>query len=228
MMAFRDWPTRCLDGRKPLLPCVKRNGLLSFRCAKHSLPPRPHGWTFAEASYERLSATSRAAAVKAPKRIWTHEMLQAKAAAEAAHEAHTSPHQETAYFEQNSSKKEKQNEALRRCSAVLLEARVEKLGASPSPSWRDLRGVAALHPHPLESVVLRTYLRTAFCLGNRQICSFPILCGFHVPRYLILLLLAALLWFLVAGKWIGLSSRMKLTWPSVTLRLAQPLAPTTC
>ncbi|KAF8303838.1 hypothetical protein TcYC6_0039120 [Trypanosoma cruzi] len=77
---------------------------------------------------------------------------------------------------------------------MLLEARVEKLGASSSPSWRYLRGVAAPHPHPLESVVLRTDLRTASVLrlGNRQICLSIILCGFHVPHYPILLLLAAL------------------------------------
>ncbi|RNC54585.1 hypothetical protein TcCL_ESM07997 [Trypanosoma cruzi] len=89
----------------------------------------------------------------------------------------------------------------------------EKLGASSSPSWRYLRGVAAPHPHPLESVVLRTDLRTAFvlCLGNRQICFSVILCGFHVPHYPILLLLAALHCPLVTGKWIELSRRMNLT-----------------
>ncbi|RNF10368.1 hypothetical protein TcG_09666, partial [Trypanosoma cruzi] len=38
------------------------------RCVKLSLPPRPHGWTSAEVSCEQLSAISRAAAVKAPKR----------------------------------------------------------------------------------------------------------------------------------------------------------------
>ncbi|ESS62427.1 hypothetical protein TCDM_09893 [Trypanosoma cruzi Dm28c] len=105
-----------------------------------------------------------------------------------------------------------QNQALRRGFAMLLEARAEKLGASSSPSWRYPRGVAAPHPHPMESVVLRTDPRTAsaLCLGNRKICSFIILCGSHVPHYIILLLLAALLWFLVAGKWIGLSRRMNL------------------
>ncbi|RNC35415.1 hypothetical protein TcCL_Unassigned01706, partial [Trypanosoma cruzi] len=35
------------------------------------------------------------------KKIWTHEMEQAESAAEAAHEAHTLPHPETAYFEPN-------------------------------------------------------------------------------------------------------------------------------
>ncbi|PWV19949.1 hypothetical protein C3747_8g504 [Trypanosoma cruzi] len=107
----------------------------------------------------------------------------------------------------------------------------EKLEASSSPSWRYLRGVAAPHPHPLESVVLRTDLRTAsvLYLGNRQICSSIILCEFHVPyRLMLLLLLAALLWFLVTGKWIDLSRRMSLAWPFVTLRSAQPLATRTC
>ncbi|PWV15333.1 hypothetical protein C3747_30g228 [Trypanosoma cruzi] len=153
-------------------------------------------------------------------------MVQAQAADEAAHEAHTSPHQETSYFEPNSSKKGEENEALRCTFIKLFESRVEKLGASPSPRWRYLRGMAAPHPHPLESVVLRTDLRTAPCLGSKQTCSSFILCVSHVPRYLILLLLhAALLWFLVTGKWIGLSRRMNLTWPSATLRSAQPLAP---
>ncbi|EAN83252.1 hypothetical protein Tc00.1047053503875.40 [Trypanosoma cruzi] len=73
-------------------------------------------------------------------------MEQAESAAEAAHKAHTSPHQETACFEPNLLEKEKQNQPLRRDFATLLEARVEKLGASYSPSWRYLRGVAAPHP----------------------------------------------------------------------------------
>ncbi|KAF8278372.1 hypothetical protein TcYC6_0027540 [Trypanosoma cruzi] len=160
-------------------------------------------------------------------------MEQAESAAEAARKAHTSPHQETACFETNSSKNvEEQNQALRRGFAMLLEARVEKLGASSSPNWRYLRGMAAPHPHPLESVVLRTDLRTAsvLYLGNRQICSSIILCEFHVPHYIILLLLLAALPCppLVTGKWIDLSRRMNLAWPSATLRLAQPLATTTC
>ncbi|RNC35383.1 hypothetical protein TcCL_Unassigned01729 [Trypanosoma cruzi] len=171
-MAFRDWPTRCLGGRKPPLPCAKRNGLLPPRCVKPSSPPCPHGWTFAEASYERLSVTSRAAAVTAPKRIWTHEMVQAETAAEAAYKAHTLPFLETCYILPNvPEKREERNQALRRSFIKLFESRVEKLGASSSPRWRYLRGMAAPHPHPLESVVLRTELRTAFasCLGKRQI-----------------------------------------------------------
>ncbi|RNC35408.1 hypothetical protein TcCL_Unassigned01697 [Trypanosoma cruzi] len=127
-------------------------------------------------------------------------------------------------------KKEERNQALRRCSAVLLEARAKRLGASPSPRWRYLHGVAPPHPHPLESVVLRTELGRVCALprqqANQLVRHFV---RFHAPYGLILLLLlAALLWFLVAGKWIGLSRRMYLTWPSATLCLAQPLAPATC
>ncbi|RNC37841.1 hypothetical protein TcCL_NonESM12972 [Trypanosoma cruzi] len=213
MMAFRDWPTRCLDGRKPLLPCAKRIGLLPPRCVKPSLPPCPHGWTFAEASYEQLSAISRAAAVNTPKQIWTHEMLQAEIAAEAAYKAHIAFPGNVLHFTECTRKREERNQALRRCFIKLFESRVEKLGASPSPRWRYLRGMAAPHPHPLESVVLRNELRTAPCLGKRQICLSVILCGSHVPHRLILLLLlhAALHCPLVTGKWIGLSRRMKLT-----------------
>ncbi|KAF5213576.1 hypothetical protein ECC02_013893, partial [Trypanosoma cruzi] len=122
-------------------------------------------------------------------------MEQAESAAEAAHKAHKLPRQETAWFEPNLLEKEKQNQALRRGFTTLLEVRVEKLGASSIPSWRYLRGVAAPHPHPLDSVVLRTDLRTAYapCLGNRQICLSIILCGSHVPHYLVLLLLLAAL-----------------------------------
>ncbi|KAF5216147.1 hypothetical protein ECC02_007823 [Trypanosoma cruzi] len=93
-------------------------------------------------------------------------MEQAESAAEAAHKAHTSPHPETAYFEPNlPEKKEERNQALRRGFAVLLEARAKILGASSSPSWRYLHGMAAPHPHPLESVVLRT--------GLGRICVLP-------------------------------------------------------
>ncbi|KAF8300608.1 hypothetical protein TcYC6_0059330 [Trypanosoma cruzi] len=141
-------------------------------------------------------------------------MEQAESAAEAAHEAHTLPHLETAYFELHvPEKKEERNQALRRCSAVLLEARAKGLGASPSPSWRYLHGMAAPHPHPLESVVLRTDLGRV-CALPRQQANLLVrhFVRFHVPyRLMLLLLLAALLWFLVAGKWIGLSRRMNLT-----------------
>ncbi|RNC32515.1 hypothetical protein TcCL_Unassigned04860 [Trypanosoma cruzi] len=51
---------------------------------------------------------------------------------------------------------------------MLLEARAKRLGASPSPSWRDLRGVAAPHPHPLESVVLRTDIGRVCALPRQQ------------------------------------------------------------
>ncbi|RNC51022.1 hypothetical protein TcCL_ESM11899, partial [Trypanosoma cruzi] len=44
----------------------------------------------------------------------------------------------------------------------------EKLGASSSPSWRYLHGVAAPHPHPLELVVLRTDLGRVCVLPRQQ------------------------------------------------------------
>ncbi|KAF8302191.1 hypothetical protein TcYC6_0048600 [Trypanosoma cruzi] len=104
-----------------------------------------------------------------PKTIWTHEMEQADSAAEAAHKAHTLPHPETAYFEPNLLENmEEQNQALRRGFAVLLEARAKRRGASPSPSWRYLHGMAAPHPHPLESVVLRTDLGCVCALPRKQ------------------------------------------------------------
>ncbi|KAF8291992.1 hypothetical protein TcYC6_0120730 [Trypanosoma cruzi] len=151
---------------------------------------------------------------ESPKTIWTNKMEQAESAAEAAHEAHTLPRPETAYFEPNVPEKgEERNQALRRCSAVLLEARAKRCGASPSPRWRYLHGMAAPHPHPLELVVLRTDLGCV-CALPRQQANLIVrhFLRFHVPHYpILLLLLAALLWFLVAGKWIGLSRRMNLT-----------------
>ncbi|EAN90397.1 hypothetical protein TcYC6_0094460 [Trypanosoma cruzi] len=117
-------------------------------------------------------------------------MEQAESVAEAAHKAHIASPGDSLLRAELIQKVEEQNQALRRGFAMLLEARAKGRGASPSPSWRYLRGVAAPHPHPLESVVLRTDLRAAsvLCLGNRQICLSVILCGFHVPHYLILLL----------------------------------------
>ncbi|RNF07196.1 hypothetical protein TcG_10225 [Trypanosoma cruzi] len=101
-------------------------------------------------------------------------MEQAESATEAAHEAHTLPHLETAYFESNVPEKvEKRNQAVRRDFAMLLEACARRLGASPSPSWRYLHGVAAPHPHPLESVVLRTDLGR-ICAMPRQQANLPV------------------------------------------------------
>ncbi|KAF8282335.1 hypothetical protein TcBrA4_0081360 [Trypanosoma cruzi] len=134
--------------KKAPLPCAKRIGLLLPRCLKHSLPPRPHGWIFAEVSYEQLSAISRAAAVTAPNEYGHTKWCKAEYAAEAAHEAHTSPHQETAYFERIHPKVEDPKSALRVGFAVLLEARAENLGAPSIPSWRYPRAMAAPHPHP--------------------------------------------------------------------------------
>ncbi|PWU94383.1 hypothetical protein C4B63_26g6 [Trypanosoma cruzi] len=51
---------------------------------------------------------------------------------------------------------------------MLLEARAENLGAPSIPSWRYPRAMAAPHPHPLESVVLRTYLGCVCALPRQQ------------------------------------------------------------
>ncbi|RNF15818.1 hypothetical protein TcG_06814, partial [Trypanosoma cruzi] len=172
---------------------------------------------------------SCAAAVTAPKRYGHTKWNRPSPPKQ--HTKHTLPHPETAYFESNvPEKKEERNQALRRCSAVLLEACAKRLGASPSPRWQYLHGVVAPHPHPPESVVLRTDLGRVCALPRQQVnLLVRHFVRFHVPyRLILLLLLAALLWFLVAGKWIGPSRRMCLTWPSVTFCLAQPLATTTC
>ncbi|KAF8307378.1 hypothetical protein TcBrA4_0018310 [Trypanosoma cruzi] len=110
---------------------------------------------FAVESYEQLSAISRAAAVQS-KTIWTNEMEQAESARRSSTPKHThvSSPGDSPLRAELIQKVEKQNQDLRRGSTMLLEARAEKLGASSSPSWRYLRGVAAPHPHPLESVVL--------------------------------------------------------------------------
>ncbi|ESS60393.1 hypothetical protein TCDM_12078 [Trypanosoma cruzi Dm28c] len=73
---------------------------------------------------------------------------------------------------------------------MLLEARVEKLGASPSPRWQYFHGVAAPHPHPLESVVLRTELGRV-CALPRQQANLLVrhFVRFHVSHYIIQLLL---------------------------------------
>ncbi|PWU86516.1 hypothetical protein C4B63_118g11 [Trypanosoma cruzi] len=150
-----------------------------------------------------------------PKTMWTHEMEQAEVAYEAAHEAHTLPHQETACFEPNLL--EKEGTKIKPCAVASLcfwKPARKDLGPRPAragdifTAWRCRilipwnRWCSALN--------LAAY---ASCLGNRKICLSVILCGFYVPRYLLLLLLllAALLWFLVTGKWIGLSRRMCLT-----------------
>ncbi|RNC36763.1 hypothetical protein TcCL_Unassigned00231 [Trypanosoma cruzi] len=180
MMALHDWQTRCLDGRKPPLPCVKRVGLLLHRCVKPSLPPRLHGWIFAEASYEQLSAISRAAAVTAPKKIWTHEMEQAESAAEAAHEAHTLPHPETAYFEPNVPEK-RRNEIKPYAVASLCFWKPARKDVEPHPArggdiftaWR--RRTLILWNRLCSALNLAAY---APCLGSRQICLSVILCGF--------------------------------------------------
>ncbi|RNC38085.1 hypothetical protein TcCL_NonESM12706, partial [Trypanosoma cruzi] len=99
-------------------------------------------------------------------------MEQAESAAEAAHEAHTSPHPETAYFEPNSSKKGR-NE-------------IKPYAVAPLCFWNPAR--KDLEPHPARGgdiftawwrriLILWNRLCSALnlaayapCLGNRQIC----------------------------------------------------------
>ncbi|PWU92267.1 hypothetical protein C4B63_39g163 [Trypanosoma cruzi] len=53
-------------------------------------------------------------------------------------------------------------------SLCLWKPARKKLGTSYSPGWRYLLGVAAPHPHPLESVVLRTDIGRVCALPRQQ------------------------------------------------------------
>ncbi|RNF11714.1 hypothetical protein TcG_09101 [Trypanosoma cruzi] len=95
-------------------------------------------------------------------------MEQAESAAEAAQSTHIASPGDSLLRAEFIQKVEDQNQALRRYFAVLLEACAKRIGASPSPRWRYLHGVAAPHPHPLESVVLRTELGRVCALPRQQ------------------------------------------------------------
>ncbi|KAF8299478.1 hypothetical protein TcYC6_0067140 [Trypanosoma cruzi] len=95
-------------------------------------------------------------------------MEQAESAAEAAHEAHTLPLPEKCFVSLNSSEKGGTKSSLTPWLRCAFGSRAKKLGASSSPSWRYLRGMAAPHPHPLESVVLRTDLGRVCVLPRQQ------------------------------------------------------------
>ncbi|KAF5219567.1 hypothetical protein ECC02_007403 [Trypanosoma cruzi] len=82
------------------------------------------------------------------------------------HTTHTLPRSETACLQPNLL--EKEGTKIRPyavASLCLWKPARKKLGASPSPGWRYLRGVAAPHPHPLESVVLRADIG--------RVCALP-------------------------------------------------------
>ncbi|RNC45476.1 hypothetical protein TcCL_NonESM04723 [Trypanosoma cruzi] len=103
-----------------------------------------------------------------------------------------------------------------------------------------------LEPHPSQAgdilaawrrrtLILRNRLCSALIFGLRPVSAAgrPALLSFFASltcqfNLILLLLLAALLCLLVTGKWIGLSCRVNLAWPSVTPRSAQSLAPTAC
>ncbi|RNC40121.1 hypothetical protein TcCL_NonESM10438 [Trypanosoma cruzi] len=107
-------------------------------------------------------------------------MEQAEFAAEAAHEAHTSPHPETACFEPNVPEQGR-NE-------------IKPYAVAPLCFWRPARKDLGLHPAQSGDIFTAWRRRTlilwnrlcsalnlaasALCLGNRQICLFVILCGF--------------------------------------------------
>ncbi|KAF8292083.1 hypothetical protein TcYC6_0118390 [Trypanosoma cruzi] len=113
-----------------------------------------------------------------PKTIWTDEMKQADSAAEAAHKAHTSPHQEKAYFEPNLLEKRRNKIKPYAVASLCFWKLVWKSFGAPSiPSWRYLRGMAAPNPHPLESVVLRNYLGC--------VCALPWLQGYPLVRHFV-------------------------------------------
>ncbi|EKF28585.1 hypothetical protein MOQ_007663 [Trypanosoma cruzi marinkellei] len=105
-----------------------------------------------------------------PKSIQTRKMEQAETAAEAAYEAHTLPLLGTCYISLNLPNKERND--IEPCAVASLclwkPAQKKKRGSSSSPSWRYLHGMAAPHPHPPESVVLRTDLGRVGAMPRQQ------------------------------------------------------------
>ncbi|EAN84451.1 hypothetical protein Tc00.1047053508885.30 [Trypanosoma cruzi] len=114
-------------------------------------------------------------------------MEQAEPAAEAAHEAHTLPHPETAYFESNVPEKGR-NEIKPYAVAPLCFWKPARKDLEPHPArggdiftaWR--RRTLILWNRLCSALSLAAY---APCLGNRQICLSVILCGFtcHTALY---------------------------------------------
>ncbi|RNC36886.1 hypothetical protein TcCL_Unassigned00124, partial [Trypanosoma cruzi] len=147
---------------------------------------------------------SRAAAVTAPKRYgptkWNKPSPPPKQ-----HTKHTLPHLETAYFEPNvPEKREERNQALRRCSAALLEAREKNLEPHPArggdifTAWRRRTLILILWNRLCSALNLAAF---APCLGNRQTCLSVILCGFtcHTALYCCCLLHSFGSWWLGNG-----------------------------
>ncbi|KAF5219827.1 hypothetical protein ECC02_007152 [Trypanosoma cruzi] len=114
-------------------------------------------------------------------------MEQAESAAEAAHEAHTLPHLETAYFELHVPEK-RRNEIKPYAVAPLCFWKPARKDLEPHPAragdiftaWR--RRTLILWNRLCSALILAAY---APCLGNRQICLSVILCGFtcHTALY---------------------------------------------
>ncbi|EKF98846.1 hypothetical protein TCSYLVIO_010250, partial [Trypanosoma cruzi] len=90
-----------------------------------------------------------------PKTMWTHEMEQAKVADEAAHEARTSPHQETACFEPNLL--EKEGTEIKPCAVTSL------------CFWKPAR--KDLEPHPARAGDIFTAWRCRILILWNRWCS---------------------------------------------------------
>ncbi|PWV07117.1 hypothetical protein C3747_105g47 [Trypanosoma cruzi] len=107
-------------------------------------------------------------------------MEQAESAAEAAHETHTLPHLETAYFELHVPEK-RRNEIKPYAVAPLCFWKPARKDLEPHPAragdiftaWR--RRTLILWNRLCSALILAAY---APCLGSRQICLSVILCGF--------------------------------------------------
>ncbi|RNC36342.1 hypothetical protein TcCL_Unassigned00683 [Trypanosoma cruzi] len=94
-----------------------------------------------------------------PKKIWTHEMEQAEPAAEAAHEAHTLPHPETACFEPNVPEKGRNG--------------IKPYAVAPLCFWKPAR--KDLEPHPARGGDIFTAWRRRTLILRNRLCSALIL-----------------------------------------------------
>ncbi|ORC83694.1 uncharacterized protein TM35_000601250, partial [Trypanosoma theileri] len=100
-----------------------------------------------------------------PHTIWTDDMDLASKQAEDAFQAHLAAPNDDMLRDAFIRAKDRRNSAFRRGIQLLMESRAQKLGASSTPSWRYLRGLAAPPPRPLTTVVLRSL--------NDRTCALP-------------------------------------------------------
>ncbi|KAF8303942.1 hypothetical protein TcYC6_0038440 [Trypanosoma cruzi] len=102
------------------------------RCVKHSLPPRPHGWTFAVVSYEQLSAISRAAAVTAQNNLDKQNGTSRVRRGSSTQSTHIASPGDSLLRDELIQNVEDQNQALRRGFTMLLDARAKNLRPHPA------------------------------------------------------------------------------------------------